>query len=62
MTSHITNLAVARRCGLRSKHFAYRRRLARMLRAYAPLLLPPLLMEMRAELAVRRKLFPKPKV
>ena len=62
MTSQISNIAAARQCGLRSKYFAYHRRLARTLRAYAPSLLPLLSMEMRAELAVLRKLYPKSKI
>jgi hypothetical protein len=32
------------------------------LRAHAPYVVPLLLLEVRAELAIRRKLFPKPKV
>jgi hypothetical protein len=49
------------RRGLRLKHFGYQRRLIRTLRARVPFVVALLLLEMRAELAVRRKLFPKSK-
>jgi hypothetical protein len=47
--------------GLRPKLFRYQRHLIRTLRARTPFVVSLLLLEMRAELAVRRKLFPKAK-
>jgi hypothetical protein len=47
--------------GLRPKCFYYHRRLIQILRANAPYLVPLVMMEMRADLAMRRKLFPKAK-
>jgi hypothetical protein len=49
------------RRGLRPQHFQYHRRLIQMLRDRAPYLLPLVMMEVRADLAMRRKLFPKAK-
>lgn len=46
---------------LRPEHFQYHRRLIQALRARAPYLLPLAAMEVRAELAVRRRLFGKSK-
>jgi hypothetical protein len=47
--------------GLRPKCFYYHRRFIQILRADAPYLVPLVMMEVRLELAMRRKLFPKAK-
>jgi hypothetical protein len=47
--------------GLRPQHFRYHRCLVQMLRDRGPYLVPLVMMEMRLELAMRRKLFPKAK-
>jgi hypothetical protein len=53
--------AVKPQRGLLPQHFQYHRRLIQALRARAPYLLPLAAMEVRAELALRRKLFAKSK-
>jgi hypothetical protein len=56
---HLTRTEFGR--GLLPQHFQYHRRLIQALRARAPYLLPLAAMEVRAELALRRKLFGKSK-